>query len=66
MHRATIEWRGEVKFRQSILNISNAINEIDSEDIEGGIKFTITASSVENLRKEVDSFLAECAIIEQS
>ena len=65
-HQASIEWRGDSKFHQSILDISNTINEIVSEEIEGGIKFTITASSVENLRKAVDSFLAECAIIEQS
>ncbi len=65
-HQASIEWRGDGKFRQSILEVSNAIDEIDAEEIEGGVKFTITASSVEGLRKTVDSFLAECAIIEQS
>lgn len=65
-HQASIEWRGDDKFRQRILDVSNAIDEIDATEVEGGIKFTITASSVEGLRKTVDSFLAECAIVEQS
>ena len=66
VHQASIEWRGDGKFHQSILEASNAIDKIDAEEIEGGIRFTITAPSVEGLRKTVDSFLAECAIIEQS
>tara|TARA_B100000029_G_scaffold170441_1_gene166719 strand:+ start:306 stop:512 length:207 start_codon:yes stop_codon:yes gene_type:complete len=65
-HQAVIEWRGEDKFRDSIVNISTSFENISSEEIEKGLRFTITASSVEKLRIFVDSFLAECAIIEQS
>lgn len=64
-HQAVIEWLGEDKFSKSILKIAKSLDGITIEDTTVGLKFTISASTIRGLRSKVDSFLAECAIIEQ-
>lgn len=64
-HQAVIQWLGEDKFSKSIIEIANSLEGITIEDADMGLKFTISASTIKDLRGKVDSFLAECAIIEQ-